>query len=74
MVYTEVVTVKSRKGKVLESIRDTYSDEDVAAQKRLVRNMSGRVIIYNFSNWTAQHWRPGTPGNRRTTNINRVNL
>lgn len=74
MIYTEVVTLKSRHGKTIESVRDAFSDEDVAAKKTVVRNMSGRVIIYDFSNWTAQHWRPGNPGNRRVTDIVKLNI
>ena len=74
MIYTEVVVLKSRQGKTLESVRDAFPDEDVAAKKTVIRNLGDRVIIYNFSNWTAEHWHPGNPGNRRTTNINKLDL
>ena len=69
MVYTEIVTLKSRQGKTLESVRDAFDDDVVAAEKMVVRNMNGRTIIYDFSTMTAQHWRPGNPGNRRKTDI-----
>lgn len=69
MVYTEIVTLKSRQGKTLESIGDAFDDDVVAAKKTVVRNMKGRTIIYDFSTMTAQHWRPGNPGNRRKTDI-----
>ena len=48
---------------------DAFDDDDVAAEKMVVRNMNGRTIIYDFSTMTAQHWRPGNPGNRRKTDI-----
>jgi len=69
MVYTEIVTLKSRQGKTLESISDAFDDDVVAAKKTVVRNINGRTIIYDFSTMTAQHWRPGNPGNRRKTEI-----
>lgn len=69
MVYTEIVTLKSRKGKVLESVRDAFKDEEVASGATVVRNMSGLVIIYNFSTMTAEFWRPGSMNNRRKANI-----
>lgn len=69
MVYTEIVTLKSRQGKTLESVCDAFDDDVVAAKKTVVRNMKGRTIIYDFSTMTAQHWRPGNPGNRRKTDI-----
>jgi len=74
MVYTEVATIKSRKGKVIESVRDSFEDDIVSEKKTVVRNMNGRVIVYNFSTMTAQHWRPGNPGDRRTTNIVKLDL
>jgi len=69
MVYTEIVTLKSRQGKPLESISDAFDDDVVAAKKTVVRSMNGRTIIYDFSTMTAQHWRPGNSGNRRKTEI-----
>lgn len=69
MVYTEIVTLKSRKGKVLESVRDIFDDDDVAQGATVVRKKSDRVIVYNFSSGTATFWRPGTFGNRKKTNI-----
>ena len=44
MVYTEIVTLKSRKGKVLESVRDVFDDDDVAQGATVVRKTYNRVI------------------------------
>lgn len=69
MVYTEVIVLKSRRGKALESVRDAFPDADVKAKKTVVRQLNGRVIIYDFKTWKAQFWRPGTPGNRHIVDI-----
>lgn len=74
MIYTEVVTLKSRTGKTLESVRDAFDDADVENGATVVRNMNGRVIVYHFSNWTAEHWRPGSMNNRKKTNIIKLDL
>lgn len=74
MVYTEVVILKSRKGKTLESVRDAFDEFQVKEGKVVVRNMKGRVIIYDFSCNIATFWRPGNPGDRRKANIEFINL
>ena len=74
MVHTEIVTLKSRQGKTLESVRDAFDEDTFYNGDTVVRNMSGRVIIYDFKNMTAQHWRPGNPGNRRKSTIKVIEL
>lgn len=74
MVYTEVVILKSRQGKTLESVRDAFDESQVDNGKVVVRNMQGRVIVYDFSTNIAMFWRPGNRENRRKANIVRLNL
>lgn len=74
MVYTEVVTLKNRHGKTIESVCDSFDNDVVADKKTVVRNMNGRTIIYDFNRMTAQFWRSGNPEGRKTSNIIVKNL
>jgi hypothetical protein len=74
MVYTEVVILKSRKGKALETVRDAFDEKTVDSGAMVIRQTEGRIIIYDFSTWKAQHWRPGSLSGRRISDINKINL
>ena len=73
MMYIEVTLARDRKGRAVSSMRCPVDDETVTGGKtKVVKSSYGHVVILDFSKMKAEFWRPGTPGDRRHSEIKLV--
>lgn len=70
MKYIEVILAKDRKGRAVTSFRTAVENSVVERKEtKVIESNYGHVIVLDFKTGKAKFWRPGTPGDRRTTEI-----
>ena len=68
--YIEVILAKDRKGRTVTSMRMPMDSEVIDSGKtKVVSSSYGHVVLLDFATNTATYWRPGTPGDRKKTDI-----